>query len=69
VTRQSPRCLLAATLLAIAASLAFAAARKGSNPIPKAALSVKASPTVRHWLKGMTLRDEVAQLIFIAFHG
>lgn len=56
-------------LLVIAASPALAAARKGSNPALKGAPPVKASATVRRWMKGMTLRDEVAQLIFIAFHG
>jgi beta-N-acetylhexosaminidase len=45
------------------------------RPTPKAAtgkpvtLTVKASATVRRWMRGMTLRDEVAQLVFIAFHG
>ena len=45
-------------------------------PPPKATLAakkpvppLKASSTVRRWMKGMTLRDEVAQLIFISFHG
>jgi beta-N-acetylhexosaminidase len=31
--------------------------------------TAKASPVVRRWMKTMTLRDEVAQLIFISFHG
>jgi beta-N-acetylhexosaminidase len=31
--------------------------------------SVKPSSAVRHWMKGMTLRDEVAQLVFVAFPG
>src|SRR5271165_657246 len=30
---------------------------------------IKASATVRRWMKTMTLRDEVAQLVFIEFHG
>jgi beta-N-acetylhexosaminidase len=30
---------------------------------------LKASPAVRKWLKPMPLRDEIAQLIFISFHG
>src|SRR5208337_3833108 len=29
----------------------------------------KVSSTVRRWMKTMTLRDEVAQLVFIEFHG
>src|ERR1041385_4778191 len=32
-------------------------------------LTLPASPAVRRWMSGMTLRDEVAQLVFIAFHG
>ena len=41
---------------------------------PKAAAAprvsaIKGSAAVRRWMKGMTLRDEVAQLVFIAFHG
>ena len=31
--------------------------------------AIKASPTVRRWMRNMTARDEVAQLVFIAFHG
>jgi len=42
------------------------AARKASAA-PSA--SLKASATVRRWMKGMTLRDEVAQLVFVSFHG
>jgi beta-N-acetylhexosaminidase len=60
----------------ISVLLALAAAAGGATPAPrkgppaaKASVSPKVSPTVRHWMKGMTLRDEVAQLIFIAFHG
>ena len=30
---------------------------------------MKASSTVRRWMRNMTLRDEVAQLVFIPFHG
>jgi beta-N-acetylhexosaminidase len=36
---------------------------------PKAAPLPKASATVRRWMKLMTARDEVAQLVFVAFHG
>jgi beta-N-acetylhexosaminidase len=42
------------------------AAKPSAN---KAAPPLKASPTVHRWMKSMTLRDEVAQLIFISFHG
>jgi beta-N-acetylhexosaminidase len=31
--------------------------------------AVKPSAAVRRWMKGMTLRDEVAQLVFVAFPG
>ena len=31
--------------------------------------TVKPSAAVRRWMKGMTLRDEVAQLVFVAFPG
>jgi beta-N-acetylhexosaminidase len=59
-------------LLAVAAM--SAPARRGAtarpSSTPKAAASaIKASATVRRWMKTMTLRDEVAQLIFIPFHG
>ena len=30
---------------------------------------IKASATVKRWMRNMTARDEVAQLIFVAFHG
>ena len=52
-------------------SAALAAApvpRRGPNP-PKSPPAIKASSTVRRWMRGMTLRDEVAQLIFIPFQG
>jgi beta-N-acetylhexosaminidase len=45
------------------ASAAFAA-----NPV-KTPIPIKASATVRRWMKGMTLRQEVAQLVFLEFHG
>src|SRR5436309_1858030 len=41
-----------------------AAAKEPPAPVP-----AKASPAVRRLMRGMTLRDEVAQLIFISFHG
>lgn len=52
------------------ALVALPAVRRGAAPPakPNPAL-LKASPTVRRWMRGMTLRDEVAQLVFIAFHG
>ena len=39
-------------------------ARKTEKPA-----SVKASGQVRRWMRNMTLRDEVAQLVLIPFHG
>ena len=59
---------LGLALAATAGAASPAAPRKGT-PGAKAAPSLKASPTVRRWMKSMTLRDEVAQLIFISFHG
>ena len=55
--------------LAVAASPS--ASRKATPAKSPAAPSayLKASPAVRRWMKGMTLRDEVAQLVFVAFHG
>ena len=45
-----------------------ACAALASTPV-KTPVPVKASATVRRWMKTMTLRDEVAQLVFIEFHG
>jgi beta-N-acetylhexosaminidase len=50
---------VAALLLAVAALRA--ADRRPAQPKPSAA--------VRRWMKGMTLRDEVAQLVFVPFPG
>ena len=68
--------MLAIALLAIAA-FAATPAKPPVKAAPKNAPSraaaaqppIKASPTVKRWMKPMTLRDEIAQLIFIAFHG
>jgi beta-N-acetylhexosaminidase len=57
-----------ALLLVLSLTAAAAAARKPVRKGPPAP-PLKGSATVRRWLKGMTLRDEVAQLVFIAFHG
>jgi beta-N-acetylhexosaminidase len=51
-------------LLALAAILSAAAVRK--SPLPKPA---RQSAFVRRWMKSLTLREKVAQLIFIPFHG
>lgn len=62
----------------LAGILLAALAAPGANRRPATAkpaklkpspLVTKASPAVRRWMKTMTLRDEVAQLVFIAFHG
>lgn len=52
-------------LLLVGVLAAVPAVRK--PPASRAAL--KTSPTVRRWMRPMTARDEVAQLVFIAFHG
>jgi beta-N-acetylhexosaminidase len=59
---------LAAGLLAaaIGASPVRVTAKKSAPPkVPP----LKVSPTVRHWMASMTLRDEAAQLVFIPFYG
>jgi beta-N-acetylhexosaminidase len=64
---RSFRLLAAVLVCAIAASTAQ---HKPSKAAARAAApSIKASATVRRWMRGMSLRDEVAQLVFIAFHG
>jgi beta-N-acetylhexosaminidase len=45
------------------------AAEPAVRKAPPKAAAIKASPTVRRWMRNMTARDEIAQLIFIAFHG
>ena len=76
MSRPRIRLTAAAILLALAATAgpATAPARKPagapSKPAPpKPVPPVKASAAVKRWMKPMTLRDEVAQLIFISFHG
>ena len=58
--------------LAAACLPAVLAATPAPRPSPspaKPSPAAKASSTVRRWMRGMTLRDEVAQLIFIPFQG
>lgn len=65
MARITPKILslaLALTLSAVPAS------RKRPVRTP-AAPPVKASAAVKRWLRTMTLRDEVAQLVFIPFYG
>ncbi len=53
----------------LALSAVAATARKPIVKKEPPAPALKGSPAVRRWLRNMTLRDEVAQLVFIAFHG
>ncbi len=53
--------------LAVLCVVAFPAVKKPVKP--PAGPPIKASATVRRWMKTMTLRDEVAQLVFIPFYG
>ncbi|PWT99855.1 MAG: glycoside hydrolase family 3 [Terriglobia bacterium] len=58
--------LIGACLLAAAA---LGAVRRPPPPADKNAPPLKSSAAVRRWMRGMTLRDEVAQLVFIPFYG
>lgn len=62
------RILVLLLLLAPAGDTAAAARRKPVRKEPPAP-PLKGSATVRRWLRGMTLRDEVAQMVYIPFHG
>jgi len=53
-------------LILLCALAAVPAVRKRAPSRPAA---LKVSPAVRRWMRPMTARDEVAQLIYIAFHG
>ncbi|HEV2444790.1 MAG TPA: glycoside hydrolase family 3 N-terminal domain-containing protein [Candidatus Sulfopaludibacter sp.] len=66
--RGSGEFRLVLTLLLLLGVTGQAAARKPAHREPPAP-PLKGSATVRRWLRGMTLRDEVAQLVFIPFHG
>jgi beta-N-acetylhexosaminidase len=66
------RGILRPALVAVVCILAAAGAeRKVTKPPARSAAlpPIKASATVRRWMRGMTLRDEVAQLVFIPFNG
>jgi beta-N-acetylhexosaminidase len=56
-------------VLGLVVACALAAEPAARKVPPKPAPPVKGSATVRRWMRAMTARDEVAQLIFIAFHG
>ena len=56
--------------LALFPALLFAAATAAKKPVKtEKSAPIKASATVRKWMRTMTLRDEVAQLVFIPFYG
>jgi beta-N-acetylhexosaminidase len=56
--------------LALIPAVWGAAAATPKRPVKTERLApIKASVAVRRWMKGMTLRDEVAQLVFIPFYG
>jgi beta-N-acetylhexosaminidase len=57
-----------AALVLFPALLSAATAAKKAPKIERPA-PIKASATVRRWMRTMTLRDEVAQLVFIPFYG
>jgi beta-N-acetylhexosaminidase len=53
-------------LILLCALVAVPATVRKTPPKPA---PIKASATVKRWMRNMTARDEVAQLIFVAFHG
>jgi beta-N-acetylhexosaminidase len=63
-----PCALLALIPVAYAAVIATTPAAV-KRPVKAAPAPIKASVVVRRWMKTMTLRDEVAQLVFIPFYG
>lgn len=58
------RCCRILVLLALVLRLPAATARKAAPAKP-----ARQSAFVRRWMKSLTLREKVAQLIFIPFHG
>jgi beta-N-acetylhexosaminidase len=52
-------------LILLSALTAAPAVRKA----PPKASAIKVSGAVRRWMQSMSARDEIAQLVFIAFHG
>ncbi|MBV9743052.1 MAG: glycoside hydrolase family 3 C-terminal domain-containing protein, partial [Acidobacteriia bacterium] len=59
---------------AVGSGAVHAPAPAKKTPAPKslpskAEPSLKTSPTVRRWMRAMTLREEVAQLVFVPFYG
>ena len=64
--RASLRRLLVAFILSMLPAMASAAKRPPKSPKPA---PLKDAGGVRRWMHGMTLRDEVAQLVFIPFYN
>jgi len=74
VSRSRFRLTAALAVLSLCAAGILADPAPARKSAPKAAARTelpapKASATVKRWMRGMTLRDEIAQLIFISFHG
>jgi beta-N-acetylhexosaminidase len=61
--------LIAASFLLALGAAAVSPLDPAAKATTKPSPALKASPTVKRWMKGMTLRDEIGQLIFIGFHG
>src|SRR5271168_1867310 len=70
-TLGAMRSHLPLVLLAVSSIPAGYGATIPPKPIAKKEIPapIKASAVVKRWMKGMTLRDEVAQLVFIPFYG
>jgi beta-N-acetylhexosaminidase len=67
VTGWAVLCILC-ILAALPGRAVGSPAKKTAKPTEKLP-AIKASGQVRRWMRNMTLRDEVAQLVLIAFHG
>jgi beta-N-acetylhexosaminidase len=61
--------MAAVSLMLAAAVPAALPARRKPAPNRVKAAPIKASAAVHRWMRGMTLREEVAQLVYIPFHG
>ena len=59
------------TLSALLICAAFLYPAQSRRPKVSAAIAppAKTSPTVKRWLRTMSVRDQVAQLVFIPFYG
>ncbi|MGB9456430.1 MAG: glycoside hydrolase family 3 N-terminal domain-containing protein [Bryobacteraceae bacterium] len=67
--RHFSRALAALVLMAALGGASGAAVGAASNAKRRRPAGPKPSGAVRRWMKRMTLRDEVAQLVFVAFPG